>query len=73
MHSGQQVAFQPPSVVDTTGAGDAFTAGLVAPLGRRAPGAASALLPPVVLWSVAGPVALILSPRTLRLKPFLEE
>ena len=37
--SGQQVAFQPPSVVDTTGAGDAFTAGAVAPLGRRAPGA----------------------------------
>ena len=27
--SGQQAAFQPPSVVDTTGAGDGFTAGLL--------------------------------------------
>ena len=27
--SGQQVAFQPPVVVDTTGGGDAFTAGLL--------------------------------------------
>ena len=27
--SGQQAAFQPPRVVDTTGAGDAFMAGLL--------------------------------------------
>ena len=27
--SGQQAAFQPPAVVDTTGAGDAFMAGLL--------------------------------------------
>ncbi len=28
-HSGRQAAFRPPSVLDTTGAGDAFTAGLL--------------------------------------------
>ena len=51
--SGQQVAFQPPSVVDTTGAGDAFTAGLLH-AGPPRPRSASVLLPPVVLWSRRG-------------------
>ena len=69
--SGQQVAFQPPNVVDTTGAGDAFTAGLLHRW-AAAPQERIRLLPPVVLWSAAGPVALIPSPRRLRWRPFWE-
>ena len=70
--SGQQAAFQPSTVVDTTGAGDAFTAGLLHRW-AAAPPVRIRLRPPVVPWSVAGPVALIPSPHKFRWMRSLEK
>ena len=68
--TGVQPAFQPPQVVDTTGAGDAFTAGLL----HRRPAplpSGSVLRPPVVPWFALGPAPSTLSRRRFKVVRFL--
>ncbi len=63
--SGSQPALSPPQVVDTTGAGDAFTAGLLH-RGLLRWQSGCVLRPLVVPWSVVVLGALIPSPRRLK-------
>ena len=72
MHQVTRLLFSPPASWTRP------VPGMLSPpacctVGMQHPRSGSALQPPVVPWSVAGPVALIRSPRRLRLKRFWGE